>query len=108
MGKKIILAGTVLFLLFEVLYFTSNASIAKYSSQKEKDTPSLANSRIDAANVWVKVIAQQNNLRYLETATILKDATGALKPEYDNGDGLHLTADGYRALLEYIRTHGYK
>lgn len=37
MGKKIILAGTVLFLLFEVLYFTSNASIAKYSSQKEKD-----------------------------------------------------------------------
>ena len=83
-------------------------SIFPVSAQKEKDTPSLANSRIDAANVWVKEIAEQNNLRYLETATILKDATGALKPEYDNGDGLHLTADGYRALLEYIRTHGYK
>lgn len=83
-------------------------SIFPVTKQKQEETPSIANSRIDNANEWVKQIAEQNNLRYLDTASILKDSSGNLKSEYDNGDGLHMTASGYQALLDYIRTHGYK
>lgn len=82
-------------------------SIFPVTKQKQEETPSISNSRIDNANEWVKQIAEQNNLRYLDTASILKDSSGNLKSEYDNGDGLHMTASGYTALLDYIRTHGY-
>ena len=68
--------------------------------------PNLNNTKIDTANKWVKAIAEENGCRYLDTQTILKDDKNNLKTEYCNStDGIHLGADAYKAILQYIRTH---
>ena len=47
-------------------------------------------------------------MRYLHTAEVLKDKSGALDAKYDSGDGVTLNEAGYAAMLQYLRTHGYK
>lgn len=69
----------------------------------------LNNELIDNGNLWVKAIAEQTGVRYLDTASVLKDENGALNPKYDNGgNGINLNDSGFNAVLGYIRTHGYK
>lgn len=69
-------------------------------------TSGLSNPKINTCNEWVKEIAQTKGLKYLDTASVLKDKNGALKKEYDNsGDGIHLTAEAYSKILDYIATH---
>ena len=70
--------------------------------------PSLSNDRIDNANKWVKAIAAETGCRYLDTQSVLKDENNCLKSEYCNSnDGIHLGANAYKVILEYIRTHAY-
>lgn len=71
------------------------------------DTATL-NGYIDKVNGFVLDLAEQYGLRYLDTASVLKGPDGNLPAAYQNGDGIHLTADGYRLILSYIRTHGYQ
>ena len=66
------------------------------------------NDAIEVINGWVRELAREEDLRYLNTAEILKDENGRLKHSYQNGDGHHLTAEAYREILTYIRTHGYQ
>lgn len=66
------------------------------------------NGYIDTLNGYVKELAQAKNVRYLDTASALKGTDGNLPEGYQNGDGIHLTAEGYRVILDYIRTHGYQ
>lgn len=66
------------------------------------------NGYIDTLNGYVKELAQNKEVRYLNTAETLKGADGNLPDAYQNGDGIHLTAEGYRVILDYIRTHGYQ
>lgn len=68
---------------------------------------SLTNEKIDRANGWIKDLAEEYNLKYLNTNPSLKDADGYLKMSYQNGDGIHLNRSGFEAVLNYIRTHGY-
>lgn len=66
----------------------------------------LDNAKIDTANTWVKAVAKENGCRYLDTQSVLKDENGCLKAEYCNStDGIHLGANAYVVILEYIRTH---
>ena len=65
------------------------------------------NEYIDTINEWTYTLAEQEKLRYLDTAEILKDNNNNLKPEYQSGDGYHLTEQAYKQILYYIRTHGY-
>jgi len=81
----------------------SNMDMSGYSV----DLPTL-NRYIDQLNVWTAELASEYGLGYLNTAEILKDPDGALRIEYQAGDGYHLTANAYREILKYIRTHGYK
>ena len=67
----------------------------------------ITNEKIDAANTWILQLAKDTGCKYLDSASVLKNGSGALSAVYDNGDGYHLTADAYRAVLQYIRTHGY-
>ncbi|MBE6602182.1 MAG: hypothetical protein E7637_06755 [Ruminococcaceae bacterium] len=71
------------------------------------DTETL-NQYINTLNSWLPEIAAANqNVRIADTASVLKDSNGLLAQEYDTGDGLHLTADAYRAILNYLRTHAW-
>lgn len=83
-------------------------SIFPVSRSTEKNTPNISNAKIDTANGWIEEIAEELSVRYLDTASILKDAKGSLSSKYDGGDGIHLNKNGYAKALEYIRTHGYK
>ncbi len=79
-----------------------NMDMSAYSiSQK------TLNEYIDTINEWSYSLAKSENLRYLDTAEILKDENGNLKLEYQSGDGYHLTKEAYEKILYYIRTHGY-
>ncbi len=66
------------------------------------------NDYIDTVNGFVRELAAEQGVRYLDTASALKGADGKLPMEYQNGDGLHLTAEGYGIILTYIRTHAYQ
>ena len=82
-------------------------SIFPISKQAEKKNPNISNDRIDRANVWIAKICEETSTRFLNTASALKDG-GYLAEGYDSGDGITLNSDGYKAMIEYIRTHGYK
>ncbi len=69
------------------------------------DKYGIANSKIDQINEWVKEIAFETAVRYLDTQSILKDENGDQISEFGEGDEIHMNASAYRAILGYIRTH---
>ena len=83
-------------------------SILPVSKKYEKETSGITQKKIDTANDWILALAETHNVKFLDTASALKDSKGYLKSEYDSGNGLHLNETGYNVLLNYIRTHGYK
>lgn len=83
-------------------------SVFPVSAKVQKESPNISNKKIDTANRWIEELAQDMSVRYLDTASVLKDSKGNLDPKYDSGDGICLNAEGYTAVLTYIRTHGYR
>lgn len=82
-------------------------SIFPVTSDYQNNHEKLTNSNIDKKNQVIKQIAVDCNVRYLNTAETLKGSSNCLKPEYDNGDGIHLTKSAYEDILRYIRVHAY-
>lgn len=80
-------------------------SIYPVEASYEAKGNGINNAKIDAANVWVKEVAEATGTYYLNTASVLKGADGCLVPEYGNGDGIHLCTTGFERVLNYIRTH---
>ena len=68
----------------------------------------IGNDRINAANGWIEAVAAETGTRYLNTHDMLTDESGGLRAEYCNGDGIHLNPDGFDAVLQNVRTHGYQ
>ena len=69
---------------------------------------SINNTNIPQANEWIKAVAEATGCKYADSASVLKAEDGSLREDYGNGDGIHLTADGFNAVLEYLRTHAYQ
>ena len=65
----------------------------------------ITQEMIDAANVWVFEIAEECGTYFLDTQSVLKDDGGYLREKYSAGDGIHISKEGYAAILAYIRTH---
>lgn len=80
-----------------------NMDMSRYSVSVQ-----ALNESIDQINTWTEELAEEYEIRYLNTAEILKDESGFLKHSYQNGDGHHLTREAYLEILYYIRTHGYQ
>lgn len=72
-----------------------NNSFGVYKSLKGKE------AIVKQFNEQIRLIAEQNNLKYVDLWPILQDSKGNLKKEFTN-DGLHLTGPGYRAWTDYI------
>ena len=83
-------------------------SILPVSEKYATNTSGVTANKINTANEWIAELAKLNDVRYLDTASALKNSKGYLDVKYDSSDGLHLNADGYNAMLTYIRTHGYR
>jgi lysophospholipase L1-like esterase len=63
------------------------------------------NLYIATINSWTRELAEEYALPFLNIAEPLTDKNGRLDKKYQVGDGHHLTADAYRLVLKYIRTH---
>lgn len=68
----------------------------------------ITNDKINAANVWIERIANSTGTKFLDSESVLKDENGALVESYHNGDFLHLNADSFKLVINYLRTHGYQ
>lgn len=60
------------------------------------------NLYIDNINLWAQNLARENNLRYTDSASALKDAEGFLTPELQAEDGYHLNERAYELILKYL------
>ena len=66
-------------------------------------------SYTETLNGWLREIASTHeNVKFADTASMLKAADGTLLPSYDSGDGVHLTAQAYQQILHYLRTHAWQ
>ena len=68
----------------------------------------INNTNIPQANEWIKAVAEATGCKYADSASVLKAEDGSLREDYGNGDGIHLNADGFNAVLNYLRTHAYQ
>lgn len=55
-----------------------------------------------------EIAAAHDNVRYADTASVLKNPDGTLNPAYDEGDGVHLNTSAYEQILRYLRTHAWQ
>lgn len=67
----------------------------------------INNENIPRANGWIYDVAVETGTHYTDSASVLKNADGSLNESYGNGDGIHLCADGYNRVLDYLRTHAW-
>lgn len=83
-------------------------SILPVSAKYQRKNSEITNEKIDDCNKWLCELSEDLNIRFLNTAEALKDSSGNLPRKYASEDGGSPNADGYKIMLEYIRTHGYR
>jgi lysophospholipase L1-like esterase len=66
---------------------------------------SISMEKINRANLWIVEIASENSVNYLNTITVLVNEKGYLNNDYCNGDGIHISKEGFGVILDYIKTH---
>ena len=72
----------------------------------ENDHDNIVNPKVVELDKYLKAAADKYGYRYIDVAAALSDENGFLKSEYTL-DGLHLNANGYKKVLQYVRTHKY-
>lgn len=82
-----------------VIYLQSVYPIAPKALEK---LPKFSNQKIDTVNTWICEMASEHRISYLNTASVLKDAHGNLNENFHNGDGLHLSCEGFNTMLRYV------
>ncbi|MEG0770755.1 MAG: SGNH/GDSL hydrolase family protein [Clostridia bacterium] len=73
-----------------------------------KNIDTISNERVNKANYLFADLAQRIGVKFLDTATVLKNDKGYMENSICNGDGIHLNEEGFKLELDYIRTHAYK
>ena len=89
-------------IILQTVYPVSNASVFKVELE-------TLNRYILTLNEWLpEIAAAHENVRVVDTASVLRTTEGTLASPYDMDDGIHLTADAYHAILDYLRTHAWE
>ena len=66
----------------------------------------LTNTLINRSNLLLLVLAYSKDVKFLNSAPMLKDENGYLKAEYcSSDDGIHINEKGYEIWIECLRTH---
>ena len=66
---------------------------------------SISMEKINRANTWIAELASEEEVYYLNTISALVNEKGYLTNSYCNGDGIHISPEGFEVILDYIRTH---
>lgn len=62
------------------------------------------NESIHSLNLFIESTVEAfENVTYLNSHTALADHAGYLKPAHHNGDGIHLSDEGYQVLIEQLK-----
>ena len=81
-------------------------SIPPVAAAAEKAKPAVLNTEIDAYNSRLLELANQANVYYVDTNLALRSKQdGKLNAEYAEQDGIHLTAEAGRIILDYVLKH---
>ena len=67
----------------------------------------ITNELIQKVNGWIAAAAESTGAKYLDMASGLVADDAFLPQSYQDGDGMHLNAEGMKAWLTYLRTHAY-
>jgi len=70
-----------------------------------KNIDVISNEKIVQGNLWIEQVAEDTGVKFLNTYETIADSNGTLPANYQNGDGIHLSTEGFNAVLAYIRTH---
>lgn len=100
-------------LLDEISRVSPNTTVivqSIYPVNKVSDYPSITNPKIISANRWICQLAEEyyragKPVYYADTYWSLVDQDGYLPEKYGVGDGLHISEEGYKVILNYLRTH---
>ena len=66
----------------------------------------LRNQRINEANTVFCELCRKHGMKFINAAEVLKNPSdGYCKAEYMGEDQFHLSPEGFRVVLEYIKTH---
>lgn len=67
------------------------------------------NGYLCTINEWLPEIARsRENVRVVDTASILRDPDGRLRSALADTDGIHLLPAAYAEILQYLRTHAWE
>lgn len=72
------------------------------------DYSGITNEKINTANTWIEKLAVDTGVRYLDSESAVKDSTGMMPMDISNDKKLHMNEKGYKLVIKYLRTHGYK
>ncbi|MCL2497082.1 MAG: GDSL-type esterase/lipase family protein [Symbiobacteriaceae bacterium] len=65
--------------------------------------PGFAASNVQAYNKALKAMAAEKEVTYLDVQGVFSNSEGYLKAEHSSGDGIHITAAGYRLWYDYLK-----
>lgn len=69
---------------------------------------SINNTKINRLNYLLAEMCERQGIKFLNTATILKDESGRLRKGYGyDSDGIHPLPLGNSKIMEYIKSHAY-
>lgn len=78
------------------------------ASFDEKET-GINNDKINKLNYYIGKMCEDLGVKFLNSASAMKDENGACKKGYcREDDGIHPTKEGQEALIKYARTHMYE
>jgi len=64
----------------------------------------ITNKKITELNEGLRqIVADHPNITYLDSGKFLTDENGTLSRDYDSGDGLHLSHEGYKVWIELLK-----
>ena len=76
--------------------------------ENHSNYPNMDQARIDDFNMALLSMCEQLGVKFLNTAEVLKDATGYGNADYYQSGDIHLKTTGLKVLLNYLRTHAYE
>lgn len=81
-------------------------SLLPLSDQSVKHYKRLTKEAVVQANGWVRDLCAEMRIPYVDThAKLIDPNTGYLKPEYQNDEYMHLTAQAYEVILANLRAY---
>lgn len=83
-------------------------SVPPVDKEWDSSTNGINNDKINKLNYYIGKMCEELDVKFLNSAPILKDENGQCKTGYCSSDGIHLTKKGQEQLMEYAKTHMYK